>query len=345
MAGPKFFDRVRDTSTTTGTGTLTLANSAPAGGFRTFGSVLSSGDTCFYTASLESASEWEVGVGTYTSSGTTLARTTVLASSNSGSAVNFSAGVKQVFMTLPADFAGQHLLPTGAHAGLSAFKEGRLLFPTDAFALLRDSGSALVPWGPVFPLRDPNLETWSWENQGTASVVTTGSAIYLSRASVGASDSVSLYKKAVPSRVGGTWKVTAAILPQLLASQYSTAGLWVRESVTGRLTSFVWTFNNGISTAMPGLFVGNYTNTTTYAGSSSLSVPGATYAAGPVRWMRITDDNTNLLFQSSLDGQNFITLASVARASFLTTGADEVGIGVNPNSADSAMTLLSWKEN
>jgi hypothetical protein len=51
---------------------------------------------------LQGGSEWEVGIGTYTLSGTTLARTAILASSNSGSAVNFSAGTKEVFVTYPA---------------------------------------------------------------------------------------------------------------------------------------------------------------------------------------------------------------------------------------------------
>ena len=101
MAGPYYFDRVKDTSTTTGTGTLTLANSAPTG-FRTFGSVLSDSDTCFYAVVLQSGAEWETGIGTYTTSGTTLARTKVLASSNSGAAVNFSSGTKDVFITHPA---------------------------------------------------------------------------------------------------------------------------------------------------------------------------------------------------------------------------------------------------
>lgn len=99
MAGPYYFDRVKDTSTTTGTGTLTLANSAPTG-FRTFGSVLSNSDTCFYA--IVGGAEWEVGIGTYTTSGTTLARTKVLASSNSNAAVNLSSGTKDVFITHPA---------------------------------------------------------------------------------------------------------------------------------------------------------------------------------------------------------------------------------------------------
>ena len=95
-------DRVKETSTTTGTGTYTLAGAAT--GFQAF-SVIGDGNTCCYAA--EDGTDWEVGIGTYTLSGTTLARTTILASSNSGSAVNWSSGTRNIFCTLPADRAVQ----------------------------------------------------------------------------------------------------------------------------------------------------------------------------------------------------------------------------------------------
>ena len=92
-------DRVRETTTTTGTGTVTLAGAVL--GFQTF-SAIGNGNTTYYTIAGQGTSEWEVGIGTYTSSGTTLSRDTILASSNSGSAVNFSAGTKDVFCDYPA---------------------------------------------------------------------------------------------------------------------------------------------------------------------------------------------------------------------------------------------------
>jgi hypothetical protein len=103
-------DRVRETTTTTGTGTVTLGGAAT--GFQSF-SVIGNGNTTFYTIQLANTNEWEVGIGTYTSSGTTLSRDTILESSNSGSAVNFSAGTKDVFVTYPAEKAiYQGNLPT-----------------------------------------------------------------------------------------------------------------------------------------------------------------------------------------------------------------------------------------
>jgi hypothetical protein len=92
-------DRVNETSTTTGTGTFTLAGAVT--GFQSF-SAIGNGNTTYYTIVLQGGTEWEVGLGTYTSSGTTLSRTTVLSSSNSGSLVNFSAGTKNVFCDYPA---------------------------------------------------------------------------------------------------------------------------------------------------------------------------------------------------------------------------------------------------
>ena len=93
-------DRVKETSTTTGTGTFSL--SGAVSGFESFVTGIADGNTTYYVIAHQTADEWEVGLGTYTLSGTTLARTTVLASSNSGSATNFSAGTKDVFCSYPA---------------------------------------------------------------------------------------------------------------------------------------------------------------------------------------------------------------------------------------------------
>lgn len=90
-------DRVRETTTTTGTGTVTLAGAVT--GFQSF-SAIGNSNTTYYTITNET--DWEVGIGTYTSSGTTLSRDTILASSNSNNAVNWPAGTKDVFATYPA---------------------------------------------------------------------------------------------------------------------------------------------------------------------------------------------------------------------------------------------------
>lgn len=94
----KTADRVKETTTTTGTGTLNLAGAVS--GFRTFVAGIGDGKVCYYA--IDGGTEWEVGIGTVTDAATdTLSRTTVLASSNAGALVNFSAGTKTVFVTIP----------------------------------------------------------------------------------------------------------------------------------------------------------------------------------------------------------------------------------------------------
>ena len=92
-------DRVKETTTTTGTGTITLNGALT--GFQSF-SAVGNGNTTYYAISDPTNGSWEVGLGTYTSAGTTLSRTTILSSSNAGSLVNFTAGTKDVFVTYPS---------------------------------------------------------------------------------------------------------------------------------------------------------------------------------------------------------------------------------------------------
>ena len=97
----KLNDRVKETSTTTGTGTLNLSGAVTA--FETFVAGIGDGNTTYYAIVNRDEDEWEVGLGTVTDASTdTLARTTVISSSNSDSATDFSAGTKDVFCTLPA---------------------------------------------------------------------------------------------------------------------------------------------------------------------------------------------------------------------------------------------------
>jgi hypothetical protein len=93
-------DRVRETSTTAGTGTFTLGGAVT--GYKTFGSAIGSGNTTYYVIANSQNGEWEVGVGTVGSG--TLARTTLL-SSSTGSTVDFAVGTKDVFVAYPSEKA------------------------------------------------------------------------------------------------------------------------------------------------------------------------------------------------------------------------------------------------
>ena len=93
-------DRVKETSTTTGTGAFTLAGAVT--GFEAFSAGIGNSNTTYYCIFNQGTSEFEVGRGTLDGSSANLTRTQVLSSSNSDSAVNFSGGTKDVFCTLPA---------------------------------------------------------------------------------------------------------------------------------------------------------------------------------------------------------------------------------------------------
>jgi len=95
-------DRVKETSTTTGTGDFTLAGAVTD--FESFNSGVGTGNTTYYAIVNPGQNEWEVGLGTLSAS-TTLQRTTIISSSNSDAAVTFTGGTKDVFCTLPASKA------------------------------------------------------------------------------------------------------------------------------------------------------------------------------------------------------------------------------------------------
>ena len=95
-------DRVKQTSTSTGTATINLSASAETG-FETFVAGIGTTNSTFYCISHDGTSEFEVGIGTVTdASPDTLSRDTIISSSNSDNAVNFTTGTKTVFCTYPA---------------------------------------------------------------------------------------------------------------------------------------------------------------------------------------------------------------------------------------------------
>jgi hypothetical protein len=118
-----FADRVKETSTTTGTGTLDLLGAAT--NFITFVAGIGTGNRCYYSIVHQTLAEWEVGIGTVTDAATdTLSRTTVLGSSNAGALVNFSAGTKDVFVTIP----GNDML---APANMNSTTNNNILVPAN----------------------------------------------------------------------------------------------------------------------------------------------------------------------------------------------------------------------
>ena len=134
-------DRVRETTTTTGTGTVTLAGAVT--GFQSFAAI-GNGNTTYYTIAGQGNSEWEIGIGTYTASGTTLSRDTVLASSaGAPTKTTFTSGIKDVFVTYTAarsvnvDGTSIDTFGLGAAQGDILYASG-----TDNFILLNKNTTA-----------------------------------------------------------------------------------------------------------------------------------------------------------------------------------------------------------
>ena len=131
-------DRVRETSTTSGTGTITLGGAVS--GYQSF-SAIGNGNSTYYT--IAGSSGWEVGIGTYRSAGTTLSRDTVLSSSNSGSKVSFGSESKDVFVSQPAEVTattvggGNYAGPIHIN-GTTAYQSGTI-----------NSGSNGLSLGPI----------------------------------------------------------------------------------------------------------------------------------------------------------------------------------------------------
>lgn len=177
-------DRVKESSITTGTGSYTLAGAEA--GFQSF-AVIGNGNTTYYAAT--DGTDWEVGIGTYNASGTTLSRDTIISSSATGSAVNWGGGEKLVFCTLPAskapvlnsngrfEFAEVeqyfdiHTTSTPAH------QEGRIFYDTTnkALAVYNDEADVTLQVGQ---------EQWARVYNNTGSTVTNGTPVYISGASL-----------------------------------------------------------------------------------------------------------------------------------------------------------------
>lgn len=139
-------DRVRETSTTVGTGSIALDGAVT--GYQSFDAVLDTADTTYYTIADQGGANWEVGIGTFTSP-STLARTTILSSSNGGSIVNFGAGTKDVFISLPASRTVQSV--SAGTTGLTP--------STDSFGAVTLGGTLAVTNGGTGATTAPNALT------------------------------------------------------------------------------------------------------------------------------------------------------------------------------------------
>lgn len=338
MAGPKLLDGVWETCSSPGTGNVSLLG-AKAGYLSFSSGGATNNDTVFYVIRDQSGSNEEWGIGTWVT-GPTLNRTAgnVLGGTGgAGSLVNFSSGTQDIFCGLMIGAFDKWLHTTDLYANLASLAKGRVLFPSDGISLLRDSGSALAPWGPIWPLTDPTGLSWSWVNQGGASVVTALGTIFVN-GPANASTGLRLRVKTAPAT---PYHVIACLIGYGNNAGQSQFGLAFRESGSGKLLTCGAARTSGVSQ-----FAAYYFSSPTTFNTSLLTDSNNGMAPQHPIWIRIGDNGTNLTLDLSPDGYNWIQQASVARTNNFTSAPDQVGIFVNPeNSSDStALTLLSWQE-
>lgn len=238
---------------------------------------------------------------------------------------------------------GENSVQTGAFGSIpgSGQKAGDLYLPSDGFCAYRWSGSAWVPWGPLFPFTAPVSGDFTAVNGGgTSSLTTTYGGLVLADSATTGSDNLRVYKKAAPST---PYTITAAILAVSDPTDTTPGfdgGLCFRESGSGKLHVYALTLTD----SSPGDVVSvKYTNPTTFSAtyhSDKFLTRRTGYA--PCVWLRIADDGTNRICSAGVNGETWWQTHSVGRTDFLT--ADEVGFYIDPWGAAGALTLLSWKE-
>jgi hypothetical protein len=266
-----YADRVKDTSVSTGTGAITLANSAPTG-FQTFATAFgASAITVAYCIADQTGNNWEVGTGVF--NGTTgLTRVTVLGSSNSGSLVNFTSGTKDVFCTAPAKYlepGGAYAVNSSASVALSAASAYNQFF-------IGGASGATLPDVTTIPLG----YTVHIVNQTSSTLVVDadGTTIFV-----------------IPINTGALFTCIRVTIPQDTAWIYATSDLWS----TGDGSSGGNTGITGTGRAVLQIGAAITSPTITTAPSIGIQNAGATGGLQMIRNTDVATTSTRMYLDSS----------------------------------------------
>lgn len=258
-------DRVLETCSSPGTGVVTLLGATS--GYQSFSAAVGNGNTCYYTIADQSGSNWEVGIGTYTSSSNTLARTTVLDSSNGGTIVNFSSGTQNVFVTYPAGKVvttdtlayppaiGGTTANTGAFTTLTASADSS--FTSTGYLRLPKGTSGEQPGSPVTGMVRYNTTTNLFEGYS--------GAIPAWNALAGASITNDV------ATASFEYPLFASSTSGTLGTVYTSNSNYLYKPSTGELQAQAMTANNGI-----------YTNSQAVAVDYTIAAGQNGLSAGPI---------------------------------------------------------------
>jgi len=338
-------DRVKETTATTGTGTLTLAGAVA--GFQAFSSALSDGDTTYYAIFESSTGEWEVGLGTFALGSTTLARTSVLASSNAGSAVNLTAGNAEVFITQPAgktvvfDASGDLTLNQDPTSALQAATKQYV----DTIA------AAGIHYHSPVRVESPTALNAAYNNgtSGVGATLTnsgTQAALVIDGITLNTSDRVLIYTQTNAAHngvytvtdtgsVSTNWVLTRATdADSYGASDPDALGegdaFFVSEGDTGAGELYVMNTSGTITFGTTNITFTQIASTAVYSAGNGLTLTGTTFAVGAGTGVTVNANDVAIGQDVSVSADvtfNTVTADLIGNADTATTAS-----GVAPNS-------------
>jgi hypothetical protein len=338
-------DRVKETTATTGTGTLTLAGAVA--GFRAFSAALSDGDTTYYALFESSTGEWEVGLGTFTLGSSTLARTTILASSNAGSAINLTAGSAEVFITQPA---GKTVVFDAA-GGLTLNQDptGNLQAATKQY--VDTIAAAGLHYHDPVRVEEPTALTVTYNN-GTAGVgatltnAGTQAALVLDGVTMNVADRVLIYQQADATQNGiytvtnvGSGSTNWVLTRATDADSYGPSdpdslgqgdAFFVLEGNTGAGELYVMNTEGTITFGTTNITFTQVASTAVYSAGNGLTLTGTTFAVGAGAGVTVNANDVSIGQDVSASADvafNTVTASLLGNATTATTAS-----GVTANS-------------
>ena len=304
-------DRVKVTTATTGTGTLTLGSAVA--GFQAFSAVLSNADTTYYAIFESSTGAWEVGLGTYASPANTLARTTILESSNAGSAINLTAGAADVFITQPAEKA----VYLDANGYIFA-SDGRSLTNLNASNISSGTiGDAYLPASISSDITGNAATATKWATGRTISLtgdVTGTSGTFDGSGNLSFATTIAANAVALGTDTTGNYVATGAVSGNGLSGSASAEG--ATFTVTSNATNA-----NTASTIVFRDASGNFSAGTITAALTGNASTATAWATG--RTITLTGDVTGT--SAAFDGSGNLSFATTIAANSVALGTDTTG--------------------